>query len=108
MRSRFIDEIPRELTDQRGERAVGAGLPPGRRRVVGGRARPPSRRGRAPDTGRQPVFRIGDDVVHATFGEGVVTGTEPGGIVVVRFAGDGTRAQADGRLRADQETLTFR
>ena len=31
-------------------------------------------------------FRLGDDVVHAAFGEGVVTGVEPGGIVVVRFA----------------------
>jgi hypothetical protein len=35
------------------------------------------------------VFRTGDDVVHAQLGEGVVLGTEPGGIVVVRFAEDG-------------------
>ena len=35
-------------------------------------------------------FRLGDDVVHAAFGEGVVTGVEPGGVVVVRFAGDGS------------------
>ena len=35
------------------------------------------------------VFRIGDDVIHAQLGEGVVIGTEPGGIVVVRFAQDG-------------------
>jgi DNA helicase-2/ATP-dependent DNA helicase PcrA len=35
-------------------------------------------------------FRLGDDVVHATFGAGVVTGIEAGGIVVVRFAGDGS------------------
>ena len=35
------------------------------------------------------VFRVGDDVVHAAFGDGVVTGVEPGGIVVVRFASDG-------------------
>ncbi len=33
---------------------------------------------------------MGDDVIHAAFGEGVVTGMEPGGIVVVRFAGDGS------------------
>jgi DNA helicase-2/ATP-dependent DNA helicase PcrA len=33
---------------------------------------------------------MGDDVVHTAFGEGVVTGVEPGGIVVVRFAGDGS------------------
>jgi DNA helicase-2/ATP-dependent DNA helicase PcrA len=35
-------------------------------------------------------FRTGDDVVHAAFGDGVVLATEPGGIVVVRFAQDGT------------------
>ena len=35
------------------------------------------------------VFRVGDDVVHAAFGDGVVTGVEPGGIVVVNFAGEG-------------------
>src|ERR687898_2191400 len=30
LRSRFIDEIPRELTDQEDKQAVGAGLAPGR------------------------------------------------------------------------------
>ena len=35
-------------------------------------------------------FRLGEDVVHAAFGEGVVTGVEPGGVIVVRFAGDGS------------------
>jgi DNA helicase-2/ATP-dependent DNA helicase PcrA len=35
-------------------------------------------------------FRVGDDVMHAAFGEGVVTGTEPGGVVTIRFARDGT------------------
>jgi DNA helicase-2/ATP-dependent DNA helicase PcrA len=29
-------------------------------------------------------------VRHASLGEGVVTGIEPGGVVTVRFAGDGT------------------
>ena len=28
--------------------------------------------------------------MHAAFGDGVVTGVEPGGIVVVHFAGDGS------------------
>ena len=107
MRSRFIDEIPRELTDQRGpqrgRRAAGA---PGRV-ASWSNAAAADRRAPQPRHRRGTVFRLGDDVVHAAFGEGVVTGTEPGGIVVVRFAGDGSRAQADGRLRADQETLTF-
>ncbi|HWX24873.1 MAG TPA: 3'-5' exonuclease, partial [Vicinamibacteria bacterium] len=35
-------------------------------------------------------FRLGEDVVHPAFGEGVVTGVEPGGIIVVRFSGDGS------------------
>ena len=37
-----------------------------------------------------PTFRMGEDVVHAAFGEGVVTGVEPGGVIVVRFADDGS------------------
>ena len=52
--------------------------------LAGGR---PSRREAARAA---PSFRLGEDVVHAAFGEGVVTGVEPGGIVVVRFAGDGS------------------
>ena len=35
--------------------------------------------------------------MHAKHGEGVVTGLEPGGIVVVRFAGE----SADRKLMAD-------
>ena len=83
--------------------AVGAGFPaPGPRRVVGGRgaARPPRSTG---DAGGS-VFRIGEDVVHAKLGEGVVTGTEPGGIVVVRFADDGSER----KLMADYAPLKRR
>ncbi len=35
-------------------------------------------------------FRLGEDVTHAAFGEGVITGVEPDGVIVVRFAGDGS------------------
>jgi DNA helicase II / ATP-dependent DNA helicase PcrA len=35
------------------------------------------------------VFRIGDDVVHASFGEGVITGVQPGDVITVRFAASG-------------------
>ena len=35
------------------------------------------------------VFNVGDEIVHAQLGEGVVTGLQPGGIVVVHFAGEG-------------------
>ena len=79
MRSRFLDEIPRELTDGEDEPVLRAGV---QRPAAWGSSRAQS----APE----PGFRMGDDVVHAAFGEGVVTGVEPGGIVVVRFAGDGS------------------
>ena len=32
----------------------------------------------------------GDSVRHGTLGEGVVTAVEPGGIVTIRFASDGS------------------
>ena len=47
-------------------------------------------------------FSIGDDVIHASFGEGVVTSVEPGSVVVVRFAGDG----AERKLMADYAPLS--
>ena len=85
--SRFISEIPAELTDRevQAPRAFG-GM---RARVTSwgspGGADLPSR-----DDPPPPAFRMGDDVVHAAFGEGVVTGLEPGGIVVIRFSQSGT------------------
>ena len=47
---------------------------------------------------------MGDDVVHAAFGDGVVTGVEPGGIVVVRFAGRGSER----KLMADYAPIRRR
>ena len=35
--------------------------------------------------------------MHAAFGEGVVTAVEPGGIVVVRFAQDGSERKLMGQ-----------
>jgi DNA helicase-2/ATP-dependent DNA helicase PcrA len=37
-----------------------------------------------------PSLSTGDSVRHGTLGEGVVTRMEPGGVVVVRFADDGS------------------
>ena len=84
IRSRFIDEIPAELTDQPARAA--AGLPTGRIASWSGAA---AASAEASGDSAGEVFRIGDDVIHAQLGEGVVIGTEPGGIVVVRFAEDG-------------------
>ena len=101
LRSRFIDEIPRELTDQEDKQAVGAGWAPGR--VASWSNAAAATAEATPDTAGA-VFRLGDDVVHAAFGEGVVTGTEPGGIVVVRFAGDGSER----KLMADYAPIKKR
>jgi DNA helicase-2/ATP-dependent DNA helicase PcrA len=105
IRSRFVDEIPRELTDQPDRNAVGAGRPAGTGRVASwataaaASAEAQTQLGRlgagAGDggggggDGAGAVFRVGDDVIHAAFGDGVVTGVEPGGIVVVNFPGEG-------------------
>ena len=40
--------------------------------------------------GDVPSLSTGDNVRHGTLGEGVVTGVEPDGVVMVRFAADGT------------------
>ncbi len=92
VRSRFVDELPARLTDREEPRAaVGAGwrAASGARNgagASGARGRATSWGDAAPESG--PSLALGDDVVHAAFGEGVVTGVEPGGIVVVRFAAD--------------------
>ena len=89
--SRFIEEIPAELTDQEDSQApsitswsetgVGAGAPA------------PKNEG--------ATFNVGEDVIHAAFGEGVVIGAEPGGVVIVRFRGDGSER----KLMADYAPL---
>jgi len=90
VRSRFIDEVPSELTDQ--PERERAGLPTGRIASWAGAAAASAELGGGGGGGDAAgqVFRTGDDVIHAAFGEGVVTATEPGGIVVVRFASDGS------------------
>ena len=49
-------------------------------------------------------FKLGEDVVHAAFGDGVVTGVEPDGVIVVRFAGDGSER----KLMAEYAPVTRR
>jgi DNA helicase-2/ATP-dependent DNA helicase PcrA len=82
--SRFLAEIPDDLTDvesrtrhtsQTSWDRWGTGAQPARRAE-------PS----AAESGVS--FAVGDDVEHATMGDGVVIGLEPGGLVVVRFASD--------------------
>jgi DNA helicase-2/ATP-dependent DNA helicase PcrA len=90
--SRFVDELPADLTERHSS-APGAGF--------GGPSGPVA----TPiDPGPALELRTGDDVVHAAFGDGVVTSVEPGGVVVVRFAGDGSER----KLMADYAPIRKR
>jgi DNA helicase-2/ATP-dependent DNA helicase PcrA len=83
IKSRFLDELPRELTDQPSR--ISRGFPAPGRVASWSQAAAAS----AENTDDAQVFNVGDEIVHAQLGEGVVTGLQPGGIVVVHFAGEG-------------------
>ncbi|HXD54445.1 MAG TPA: UvrD-helicase domain-containing protein [Solirubrobacteraceae bacterium] len=92
--SRFLAEIPGDLLEEGGDAGFrpGAIMTPSLARGAGSATSwgsAPSRVQPRPQDEIQ-AFRLGEDVVHAAFGEGVVTGVEPDGVIVVRFAGDGT------------------
>jgi DNA helicase-2/ATP-dependent DNA helicase PcrA len=89
--SRFLQEIPPELTDAEPV-ATATSSWSGGAATAGAPAAPTS----------LASFTVGEDVVHAAFGEGVVIGAEPGGIVVVRFAGDGSER----KLMAEYAPIT--
>jgi DNA helicase-2/ATP-dependent DNA helicase PcrA len=76
--SRFLDELPYDHVER-------------------DRLRPASwsnygapRQSQPAPRGDVPSLATGDSVRHGTLGEGVVTGIEPGGVLTVRFAADGT------------------
>ncbi len=74
--SRFLDELPPDKVERQ-------------------RLRPASWSGYGSPTGvaprsDAPSLSTGDSVRHETLGEGVVTAIEPGGLVTVRFANDGS------------------
>ncbi|MBS1870598.1 MAG: ATP-binding domain-containing protein [Actinobacteria bacterium] len=108
-RSRFLEEIPLALTDRPARPALGVGGV--RDRAVawgggplggGGGGEVAWERGRGEEAAA--AFRLGEDVAHPAFGEGVVTGVEAGGIVVIRFSRDGSER----KLVADLAPLTRR
>jgi DNA helicase II / ATP-dependent DNA helicase PcrA len=86
--SRFLDELPQDEIHRE-------------------RLRPSSWSGYGSPTARiqprsdAPTLSTGDSVRHQTLGEGIVTAVEPGGVVCVRFAGEGT----DRRLVLDYAPL---
>jgi DNA helicase II / ATP-dependent DNA helicase PcrA len=92
--SRFLAEIPEGLVERETtSAATGWATPLG----AGGLGVPARRQPHAAPL----AFEVGDDVVHASFGEGVVTGVEPGQVIVVRFAADATER----KLMADYAPL---
>jgi ATP-dependent DNA helicase UvrD/PcrA len=102
--SRFLMEIPADLTDigEQRSRVPGAGASA---RSAAGAIRErliswPS----AEPGGEVVAYRLGDDVVHPKWGEGVVTGLEPGGIVVIRFSAEASER----KLIADLAPITKR
>jgi DNA helicase-2/ATP-dependent DNA helicase PcrA len=108
LRSRFVDEIPADLLEEPLQSAfrpgagwsaspgLAAGAVAARRGSGHGNWGAPAGRDRtavrdAPGAALAAgQFRLGEDVVHAAFGDGVVTGVEPDGVIVVRFADDGS------------------
>jgi len=114
--SRFLDELPSHLVDREESGAMTWRPPSGVLAGAPARGRAtswshPSASGggasawRGPASGGGDVtYRTGDDVLHAAFGDGVVTSVEPGGIVVVRFASDGSER----KLMAEYAPITKR
>ncbi|MFL5885168.1 MAG: ATP-dependent helicase [Thermoleophilaceae bacterium] len=81
--SRFLSEVPDELVDREVQE------PRSFQPTWADRDRPRAEPARGAGAGGA-TFELGDDVEHATMGEGVVIGLEPGGLVVVRFRSDGS------------------
>jgi DNA helicase-2/ATP-dependent DNA helicase PcrA len=92
--SRFLSEIPPEFVDRQGpisSFANGAGADrSGGIRPRGTASWASMRADSAAASKDDKDFRVGDRVLHAAFGEGQVTGVEAGGVVVIRFAKDGS------------------
>jgi DNA helicase-2/ATP-dependent DNA helicase PcrA len=97
--SRFLSELPTDAIDEESRPATTSGGLLGRvtQWATGG-----AEFERPAASGQ--TFRLGEDVAHPAFGEGVVTSVEPGGIVVVRFAKDGSER----KLMAEYAPLTRR
>jgi ATP-dependent DNA helicase UvrD/PcrA len=78
--SRFLDELPGEIERERLRPSSWSGYASPTQQLGS-----PSR-----DGAEVPSLATGDSVRHGSLGEGVVTRVEPGGIVTVRFASDGS------------------
>lgn len=89
--SRFLDELPARLVHHQGSAPGSASSGPIRSYSAPGAIRQTGRADQRPDPIEPTTplaVSVGDDIVHASFGEGVVIGSEPGGLIVVRFSDD--------------------
>jgi DNA helicase-2/ATP-dependent DNA helicase PcrA len=94
LRSRFVDEIPRELIDAPERVEIRAGALRVGAHFSGGEASSAVSGSDLWNATRITAagvtdFQLGEDVVHTSLGDGVITALEPGGIIVVRFSKDG-------------------
>jgi DNA helicase-2/ATP-dependent DNA helicase PcrA len=96
--SRFVDELPSELIESHSSAARSLGTSWGTATESTVDPVQPL------DPGPALELQTGDDVIHASFGDGVVTGVEPGGVIIVRFSGDG----AERKLMADYAPIRRR
>jgi DNA helicase-2/ATP-dependent DNA helicase PcrA len=96
--SRFVDEIPVELTERHATATQSLSTSWGTPTTNTVEPVQPL------DPGPALELQTGDDVVHASFGDGVVTAVEPGGVIVVRFSEDGTER----KLMADYAPIRKR
>jgi DNA helicase-2/ATP-dependent DNA helicase PcrA len=96
--SRFVDELPVELTERHSTAARSLGTSWGA--SVANEVEPVQ----PVDPGPALELQTGDDVIHASFGDGVVTAVEPGGVIVVRFSSDGSER----KLMADYAPIRRR
>ena len=94
--SRFLGEIPAHLVERHASTVTGTGW--GGRIDAGSGGfsgnfgvEGPKDLNAGSGASSAVELTVGDDVVHASFGEGVVTAVEPGNVVVVRFQGGGDR-----------------
>ncbi|CAN5492906.1 DNA helicase PcrA [soil metagenome] len=107
--SRFLGELPDNLVERHVTAARTGWSDSGSRQSSFGSGRgfgsgkgaPISAGPRKQPQEPEAQFRIGDDVIHASFGEGVVTSVEPGSVIVVRFSGGG----GERKLMADYAPL---
>ena len=76
--SRFLDELPEQHIERE------------RLRPTSWSNYGTSAKSQVPTVANVPSLSTGDSVKHGTLGEGVVLRLEAGGVVVVRFAGDGS------------------